>query len=493
MPKGNFLRTIGITLGITFETLPCVIQCFSNEETIFSLKTYFMKRILLMVLSVVSVITLYAQDNGQDRPGVSGGVLGAVNITQFRIPGESNVEYDAKASWGFGGWLNLPLSSRFSIEPQLMYNSYQYFTSSTTPMLLNDGRIRYVSVPVALKLNAGDKFAIIAGPQIDFLTGVRDNDNRAQESDFNQTSLSLFGGFELFPRSRVTLFGRYIHGLSDMDNRAEHLSTVELNNQAFQFGLKLRLFGGRDRDAEVTSVATVPDSDGDGIADDVDKCPNQFGLAKYNGCPIPDSDGDGINDEEDKCPNQAGIAKYNGCPIPDSDGDGINDEEDKCPNQAGIAANQGCPVSDRDNDGISDAEDLCPDVAGIAANKGCPEVPANVSKSLGTIGSGIKFTGRTATLSHSSHATLDRLVALMNENPGLRIRIEGHTDNVGEEDANEDLSSERAKAVMDYLISKGIDDDRVSKEGFGETQPIADNNTAAGRAKNNRIEIRIDY
>ncbi len=71
--------------------------------------------------------------------------------------------------------------------------------------------------------------------------------------------------------------------------------------------------------------------------------PNQAGTAKYNGCPIPDTDGDGINDENDKCPTVAGTAKYEGCPIPDTDGDGINDENDRCPKVAGIEGNLGCP------------------------------------------------------------------------------------------------------------------------------------------------------
>jgi outer membrane protein OmpA-like peptidoglycan-associated protein len=351
---------------------------------------------------------------------------------------------------------------------------------------LNEGRIRYISLPVLLKLHTGEKFAITAGPQIDFAVNVNDERNIITEEDINKTSFSLSGGLELFPRGKVTIFGRYIHGFSNMDARENHTSTTEYKNQNIQLGLKLRLFGGQKTVYEATSVpVVVADSDGDGIADDVDKCPNQFGIAKYQGCPVPDTDGDGINDELDKCPTVAGIAKYEGCPIPDTDGDGINDEQDKCPTVAGIAKYDGCPPPDRDNDGINDDEDRCPDIAGIAANNGCPEVPANVSKSLGVAAEGIHFgTGtNNMKLTTKSYASLDQIVALMNEHPGLRIRVEGHTDNVGEEDANEDLSSAQAKAVMDYLISKGVPEDRISKEGFGESQPIADNNTAAGRAK----------
>jgi OmpA-OmpF porin, OOP family len=287
--------------------------------------------------------------------------------------------------------------------------------------------------------------------------------------------------------------------LTNMNDGASHTaSTYEYKNQNIQVGLKLKLFG-KEREAEpVFQAAPTPvplDTDGDGITDDVDKCPTVGGLPRYQGCPIPDSDGDGINDEEDKCPNQAGLAKYNGCPIPDSDGDGINDEEDKCPNQAGTAKYNGCPIPDKDGDGINDEEDRCPDIAGIAANNGCPEVPANVTKSLQVASTGIYWgTGtNNATLTTRSNASLDKIVKIMNENPGLHIRVEAHTDNVGEEDDNEDLSEDRAKAVRDYLVSKGIDEDRIAVEGFGETMPIADNNTASGRAKNRRIEIKMAY
>jgi outer membrane protein OmpA-like peptidoglycan-associated protein len=476
------------------------ILSYGLRQLLFFTKTFFMKRIILLVLSGLVMAGVYPQDKTAERYTVSGGVLGALNLTQFNTTNDANgndaAEYDLKAGWAVGGWLNLPLGTRFSVEPQLMYSSYSYFTSNTSTLLLNDGRIRYISLPVLLKLHAGEKVAITLGPQFDFVAAVSDKKNLVQEDDFTKTSISLSGGLELFPRSRVSVFGRYIHGFTDMDNRAGHISPTEYKNQNIQLGLKLRLFGGKKTTYQATSTETVVvDTDGDGIADDVDKCPTVAGLAKYNGCPIPDTDGDGINDELDKCPTVAGIAKYDGCPIPDSDGDGINDEEDKCPTVAGVAKYDGCPVPDRDNDGINDDEDKCPDIAGTAANNGCPDVPANLSKSIGLAAEGIYFgTGaNNAKLSTRSNAALDKVVAIMNENPGLKIRIEGHTDNVGNEDDLEDLSSARAKAVMDYLISKGISADRVSKEGFGGSQPIADNNTAAGRKKNNRIELRMVY
>ncbi len=473
-----------------------------------------MKRLLLFALACATMYTIHAQEAVREHYTVSGGLLGAANFSKFRVSGTNptNIGYENKLGWSAGAWLNLPLSNVFSIEPQVMYSSNRYLTENADPALLNDGKISYVSVPLLLKFHAGDKFAITAGPQFDFLTSVDDEDNVAQKEDFKSTSVSVFGGLELFPHGPVTIFGRYIHGLTDMDNRTGHSGDLEYKNQNIQAGLKLKLFGKKvpaDSDGDGVSDPNdkcpnqfgyaryegcpIPDTDGDGINDELDKCPGQAGTAKYDGCPIPDTDGDGINDELDKCPNQAGTAKYEGCPIPDTDGDGINDEEDKCPNAAGPASRNGCPATDRDNDGIYDDEDNCPDVPGSASNKGCPDVPAEVSKSLSASARNISFGSGNARLSSGSTTSLRQVVRLMNENPSLKIKVEGHTDNAGNDDANMHLSEDRADAVKAYLVGQGISADRITTAGYGETMPIADNGTAAGRLKNRRVEIKVLY
>jgi outer membrane protein OmpA-like peptidoglycan-associated protein len=455
-----------------------------------------MKKIFLMVASCFVLITASAQDvEVNEKYTASGGLLGALNFTKFN----TDVDYDTKTGWSIGGWVSLPVGGMFSLEPQLMYSSYRYFTSSTpvgtsAPFLLADGKIRYFSVPLLLKFHAFNKLAITAGPQVDFLSNVADDKTQAVADDFNRTSFSISGGLELFPRGKVSVFGRYIHGLTNLENRSGHENSMEYRNQNIQVGLKLRLFGGtKEQTAYQATTVTIPDSDLDGITDDKDKCPNTPGIAKYEGCPAPDADGDGIADDVDKCPNQAGIAKYEGCPVPDSDGDGINDELDKCPNQAGVAEKDGCPVTDRDNDGINDDLDKCPDVAGVSGNNGCPEVPANVSKTLGLSSQNISFGSTNAKLTTRSNASLDQVVTIMNENPTLHIRVGAYTDNAGDDDANMTLTEDRAAAVKAYLVSKGIAEDRIVAEGFGETMPIADNNTSSGRLKNRRVEIRVEY
>lgn len=453
-----------------------------------------MKKTFLIVLSCLVITIIYSQNTAKNS--VSGGLLGAVNFTKFKAEGTNSgsIDYNTETGWSGGLWLNIPLASRFSFEPQVMFSSLSYQVDNTVPVLIGDGEINYISMPLQLKLHAGDKFAITAGPQIDFFASFEDDAHTTmQKENFKQTSFSFLAGFELFPNNTVTFFGRYMHGLTNM-NANIHVLPTEFRNRNLQAGLKLRLFGGKEKPVYQAAATPLPapvDTDGDGITDDLDKCPNQAGTAKYNGCPIPDTDGDGINDELDKCPGEAGTAKYNGCPIPDSDGDGINDELDKCPTQAGPANRNGCPITDRDNDGINDEEDKCPDVAGVAKNNGCPDVPPEVSKMLSSSAQNISFVTSSSKLSTASNTSLNQVVKVMNEHPEMKVSVGGHTDNT--EKNAETLSESRANAIKTYLVSKGISADRIEIEGFGATMPIADNNTAAGRTKNRRVEIKVVY
>ena len=260
------------------------------------------------------------------------------------------------------------------------------------------------------------------------------------------------------------------------------------------FGVAGRI--GKKKEPKVIEPPPPPppkDSDNDGITDDKDKCPTTPGVAKYEGCPVPDTDKDGINDDNDKCPTVAGLAKYEGCPVPDTDKDGINDEEDKCPNEAGVARYGGCPVPDRDKDGINDEEDKCPDVPGVAAQQGCPEISQEVAKTVDYAAKNVYFaTGSTKLLGQSFKA-LNELVKVLNENANLKLKIDGHTDNVGADDFNLKLSDGRAASVKKYLVSKGVAESRLESEGFGETAPVADNKTSTGRSKNRRVEMKVFY
>ena len=277
---------------------------------------------------------------------------------------------------------------------------------------------------------------------------------------------------------------------------------VTTQNAAHHFHLSIGVAGilGK-KNAPTIKVPEPPpppppppaDTDKDGITDDKDKCPAVPGVARYEGCPIPDTDKDGINDEDDKCPSVPGVARYNGCPIPDSDNDGINDEDDKCPKVAGVARYQGCPVPDGDGDGVNDEEDKCPKLAGTVANQGCPEIKEEVKEKLKYAATNIYFATAKYVLLSRSFKGLDEIVKVLKDNPDMYLDIEGHTDNVGTDDYNQTLSDNRANSVKQYFISKGIEVRRLSSKGYGETTPIADNKTEAGRQKNRRVELRLKY
>lgn len=229
------------------------------------------------------------------------------------------------------------------------------------------------------------------------------------------------------------------------------------------------------------------DRDNDGVENDVDQCPDVAG--KVNGC--PDADNDGIADKDDRCPQEPGTQKYNGCPIPDTDKDGINDEEDKCPNVAGLPKYNGCPIPDSDNDGVNDEEDKCPNVAGVRENNGCPEIKKEVIEKVNKSAQSIYFMSGKDVIDKRSYKGLDALVALLNDEPTYNLTVDGHTDNTGSDALNQTLSEKRAMAIKNYLVKKGVSEDRITTNGYGSSRPIADNKTTAGRAKNRRVEMTI--
>ena len=239
--------------------------------------------------------------------------------------------------------------------------------------------------------------------------------------------------------------------------------------------------------APAPAIPVVTDRDGDGIQDADDKCPDVAGLASLQGC--PDRDGDGIADADDKCPDVAGLGKYQGCLVPDTDKDGINDEQDKCPTVAGVARYQGCPIPDTDGDGVNDEEDKCPTRPGPASNQGCPEIAKEVIEKVNYAAKNVFFTTGSYKLLAKSHKSLNEVAELMKADESLMLDIDGHTDDTGKEETNQTLSDNRAKAVKDYLIAKGVADSRLYATGYGESKPVADNKTAAGRAKNRRTEM----
>ncbi len=260
-------------------------------------------------------------------------------------------------------------------------------------------------------------------------------------------------------------------------------------------------FGGKDTDGdgiydkddacpEVAGLKQFngcPDTDGDGIVDGSDACPEVAGLAEFQGC--PDTDGDGIADKDDACPEVAGPKALNGCP--DADGDGVADKDDKCPDVKGPKENGGCPWPDTDGDGVLDKDDKCPDVKGTVANNGCPEISEEQIMKLNAYAKTILFNSGKATFQQQTFPVLQSIVAILKEYPSSRFSIEGHTDSDGKDAMNQKLSEDRAAAVKNYLVENGIASDRLSSVGYGESKPIDTNKTKKGKANNRRVEVKL--
>jgi outer membrane protein OmpA-like peptidoglycan-associated protein len=236
------------------------------------------------------------------------------------------------------------------------------------------------------------------------------------------------------------------------------------------------------------------DTDKDGIADYLDKCPNTPAGVQVdaNGCPL-DADGDGVPDYLDKCSNTpAGVSvDANGCPL-DADGDGVPDYLDKCSNTpAGVSVDaNGCPL-DSDGDGVPDYLDKCPNTpAGVRVDaNGCAAKKVVVTKEV--MGSDALFDFNKFALKTNAYGKLDKIISTLKNNTNYTVSVDGYTDAIGSEEYNMKLSEKRAQAVADYLLSHGIDRSRIEVIPNGESNPIASNKTASGRAKNRRVEIII--
>ena len=251
---------------------------------------------------------------------------------------------------------------------------------------------------------------------------------------------------------------------------------------------------------------TSDDSDGDGMIDAVDNCPedpeDMDGYEDADGCPEYDNDSDGVADFRDRCPMMAEDLDdwddYDGCPEPDNDLDGIPDVSDECPNEPGERIRNGCPTMDRDNDGIADVNDQCPDdpetMNSYRDDDGCPdEAPSlvKVTRTMVEIKETIQFETGSATLLPASFNVLDQVVQVLNDDPQMQLRVEGHTDSVGSDTSNMRLSNDRAESVRVYLETKGVSSARLASEGHGETRPIDTNRTPEGRQRNRRVEFHI--
>lgn len=421
-----------------------------------------MKRIFIWSLLIVTM-----KSYAQVKPGIVGFSANVVDFT-------GNSAYNGKFDPGFSVmyWKGLARVLDFSIRYNGLFSDYARGVSNESKGYVNEFEASFHLRPVSDDhffspfLSAGGgigSYGHLWAPYVPVGAGLQ---------------------FRLDPDNYILLQANY---------RISMKGSVLDNNMFYSIGFTQTLRTQQPKEVlkPLPPVPVVTDRDKDGVPDSVDACPDVAGLVELKGC--PDSDGDGIADKDDKCPNQKGVAKYNGCPIPDSDGDGINDEEDKCPQKAGVARYQGCPVPDRDGDGVNDEEDKCPDLAGDAANHGCPMVKEEVRKRVNYAAQHVYFATASFVLLRKSFTGLDEIAGLLQGDAALKLYVDGYTDNTGKPEKNVVLSERRAGSVKAYLLSKGIATERIVSAGHGQDNPVADNKTAAGRAQNRRVEMKLDY
>ena len=330
------------------------------------------------------------------------------------------------------------------------------------------------------------------------------------------------------PNLFVRLDGRWYNGEScegcdsDGSERANHWGAT--------LGLGMR-FGGAIPMKTSISVKVNADEDKDGFLDSEDQCPSDAGVAP-DGCPAKDEDGDGFIGDADKCPTEPETVNQNededGCPdeLPDTDGDGLRGDADKCPNEAedmdSFEDTDGCPEADNDKDGVVDASDGCPTEAGVVENRGCPDTDKDgdtvvdrldncpdeagkpefqgckkkqlvvITQTQLKILDVVHFASGKAKILPKSKKLLDNVAAVILSHPEIqKVRIEGHTDDRGDDAKNKTLSQERADSVMAYLVGKGVEAGRLEAIGYGEEKPVASNASKKGQAANRRVEFNL--
>jgi len=450
-----------------------------------------MKRLKIAVIALFALIAtsnVNAQD--ENNPWVVGF---GMNIVDFY--GGDDFGDHVNDLFGSSDWNYVSSISRVSVEKYLEKGFTLQLAGTlnkiTFDQVRDDSDFFYYSIGAAVKYDLNNLVGETSqwfDPYV-YLGGDYVSANSTQEGMIN-----LGVGFNTWFSDNLGLNFQTGTKKGFSDNVKTHYQT--------SLGLVVK-FGGKDTDGdgvydkkdacpEVAGLIEFngcPDADGDGIKDSDDACPNVAGLAAMNGC--PDADGDGVADKDDMCPNAKGTKANKGCP--DSDGDGLVDKDDKCATIAGPSANGGCPWPDTDGDGVLDKDDNCKTEVGPASNNGCPEPVITEAAKMGvdTFAKAILFNTGRASFKSGVSKQIDGMLAIMNEFPKAEFDIKGYTDSTGSASNNLKLSEKRANAVRNYLISKGIAASRLIAKGYGEDAPIDSNKTRAGRSNNRRVEVKV--
>ncbi len=430
--------------------------------------------------------------------------------------------------WGVQGRFRIALNGGFRLRP----NGTETFTNNDTSSGASDSAGNPILVPITGR-------TIAVGNEVPFGLGVA----YAIAVQKFEVVGELYGSM---PLGTTSSSGNY-QPLEAIGGAKVYLARNSFLALGAGTGLEHDKGANPDVRAFISIIfePNVGDRDGDGIKDDVDKCPDEpedfDGFEDEDGCPDPDNDRDGIPDVDDKCPNVPenyngfedadgcpdgpkgdrdgdgipddvdkcpddpedfdGFQDADGCPDPDNDGDGILDVDDLCPNDPedkdGFEDADGCPDPDNDHDGILDKDDKCPNdpetYNGYQDADGCPDrgrvVVTDTSIEILDM---VYFEYDKAIIKSESYPILDAVAATLQGNPSIMlVEVQGHTDERGDDAYNLDLSDRRAHAVKDYLVGKGVDEKRLTAQGYGETQPIDRGHNEAAWAKNRRVAFLI--
>ena len=413
--------------------------------------------------------------------------FGLALATQVGVP-VTDAPRAAGADPGFFIWPQLIGEKRFFGAGILKIGAnagFRAHSTSGTQLDLRDGRFvdgQRITYGLGASVRVAEPVDIVADTYGTFLLGAADSAVKP--------SNEVTGGLKIFiERNSYLMLGagpRYTSGFEAADVRA---------------------FVG------FIFEPSIGDRDGDGIKDDLDKCPDEKedfdGFEDVVGCPEPDNDHDGIPDIKDKCPNvpedMDGDEDTDGCPEPPKDGDrdhdGIPDSRDKCPDDPedkdGFEDEDGCPEPDNDHDGIPDVKDLCPNEP-ETFNKfrdedGCPDRGNVVVEDNNiVILKKIQFKTGSAEILPESNEILDAVAGTIKDHPEFQlVEIAGHADERAPDAYNLQLTQLRVNAVVAALVARGTPANKLRSKGYGEYCPEDPEHNEAAWEKNRRVEFKI--
>ena len=458
----------------------------------------------------------------QDGPGNQGlGNLRSTGIGDIRVV--PRIALTDEANWHFSSAfipeVTLPTgnAAKFTGDPSVSFRP-RLVASVPFSFLRFNGSIAYrlrknqVIEPTDVGPRTAAQQGITVGDEIEFNLGV---DARVTDEGA-RTPVHVLAEMQGYTAAAHAFSGNGLFGLEFLfGGRARFSDLIDItaalgagSSQGLGTPMWRALLGINIQHDEL-------DTDHDGIPDRIDACPTEpedfDGFQDDDGCPDPDNDGDGILDEEDRCPNEPetvnGIADDDGCPdgsALDKDGDGIPDAVDKCPLDPedidGFQDEDGCPDPDNDRDGIPDELDKCPfdreTINGIDDDDGCPDEGEGLTEYVENqriiINHTVNFETGKSVIKDDSKSLLNQVaLQILAHDEIKKVRVEGHTDSQGSDQANQVLSQDRADSVRTYLMGRGVPGEKLEAVGYGESKPIDTNDTAAGRARNRRVEFVI--